>query len=354
MNIVVSILIFLGVLFVVISIHELGHFFAFRIARVAVKELGLGFPPRLFAIKRGETEYSINAVPLGAFVMPVGDESPVSPGSLANKSPWVRIWASLAGPLANGLLAFVLFVAYFMMPVQVVVGGEGGAEILQVAPGSPAEAEGIQPGDIFLRIDGEEVTTTEQMHQIITAASASSSSLAVDLMRGEEGMQVVLTPLSNPPEGELPLGIGYRWLGPYILQAYRTSFTEASYLGGQVIVNIPALLLDALSSGEAQLVGPVGAGQMVVEAIGYDFSGVIFLAGLISIGIGLFNLVPIPPLDGGGIVVALIEGIRRGKRLSPQGMRLAYAIGTALLITVFITITLNDILRLVRGESLMP
>jgi len=353
-NIVVSILIFLAVLFVVISIHELGHFFAFRVARVAVKELGLGFPPRIFAVKRGETEYSINAVPLGAFVMPVGDESPTSPGSLANKSPWVRIWASFAGPLANGLLAFILFTVSFMLPMQVVVGGAGGAEIVQVDSGSPAEVEGVQPGDVFLMIDGEEITTTDEMHQIITLAADSGRSITVDLLRGEEEMQVILIPRASPPEGQLSLGIGYRWLGPYIFQTYRSSVAEASYLGGQTILNIPVLLVDALSSGEAQLVGPVGAGQMTVEMIGHGFSSIVFLAGLISIGIGLFNLFPIPPLDGGGIVIALIEGVRRGKRLSPRGMRLAYAIGTALLIALFVTITFNDILRLIRGESLMP
>jgi regulator of sigma E protease len=106
-------------------------------------------------------------------------------------------------------------------------------------------------------------------------------------------------------------------------------------------------------SGKA-VVGPVGAGQLTVEIVeSFGLSNILFLAGLISIGLAIFNFIPIPPLDGGGILVASIEGIRRGRRLSPKTVRLVYTIGTAIIITIFVVIMYNDIARLISGDSFL-
>ena len=119
---------------------------------------------------------------------------------------------------------------------------------------------------------------------------------------------------------------------------------------------MPLLIIDAIplikEDPSKALVGPIGAGQLTVEAVrSSGFSSMIFMASIISLGLGLFNLLPIPPLDGGGMLVALVEGARRGKRLSPRAVRLAYTIGTAFLIIVMVVVTFSDVLRLVTGGS---
>jgi regulator of sigma E protease len=125
-------------------------------------------------------------------------------------------------------------------------------------------------------------------------------------------------------------------------------------LGARDIIYMPVLIIEAIpqiiESPDAALVGPIGAGQLTVEIVrSSGFSSMLFMASMISLGIGIFNLFPIPPLDGGGMLVALIEGCRRGRRLSPRTVRLVYTIGTAFLIALVILITFVDIWRIPRG-----
>ncbi len=352
MDTAIAIIIFIAVLLIIVFIHELGHFITARAAGVKVLEFAIGFPPRLFAIKRGETEYSLNLIPLGAFVKTAGEDDPKVPGSLASKSPWVRMGVYFAGPLANGLLAFVLFVAFFMIPAEAVVGSESGAEVVSVKEGFPAHEAGIEKGDIILEIDGIKIHHSDDMRRAIEERQGEITLL---LQRGEEEISKSLAPIVDPDTDNEIIGISYGWASPYITETQQHSFWQANYFSGKILVNTPTLLVDAIlqNPGEA-VVGVVGGGHIAVEVLKHDLSNVVFLAALFNLGIGLFNLFPIPPLDGGGIVVAALEGIRRGKRLSPRAMKLAYAIGTALLLTVFVLITYNDILRIIQGESLLP
>ena len=137
------------------------------------------------------------------------------------------------------------------------------------------------------------------------------------------------------------------WPSPYITDSETLSLWDATYESGNIIVNAPGLFKDAIieDPGEA-IAGPVGAGHIAVQLLKHGASNVVFLGALISLGIGIFNLFPVPPLDGGGMVIAAIEGVRRGKRLSPRAMQFVYMIGVALLLTLFFMITYNDILRL--------
>ena len=153
MNIGIVIIIFIVTLLVVVSIHELGHFITAKRAGIKVEEFGLGLPPRLFGIKRGETIYSLNAIPVGAFVKTAGENDPSVPRSLASKKPGVRLLVYAAGPLANILLAFILLSAFFMIPTQTVVGN--GVMVHSVVEASPAEEAGIKPRDVILEIDGQ-------------------------------------------------------------------------------------------------------------------------------------------------------------------------------------------------------
>jgi regulator of sigma E protease len=134
---------------------------------------------------------------------------------------------------------------------------------------------------------------------------------------------------------------------------------RAVYLGARDIIYMPVLIIQAIpqiiESPDMALVGPIGAGQLTVEIVrSSGLSSILFMAGIISLGLAIFNFLPIPPLDGGGMLVGFIEGCRRGRRLSPRTVRLAYTIGTAFLIGLVILVTFSDISRLISGEVFIP
>lgn len=433
MSIAVIIIVFIVALFVAIYCHELGHFIAARRTGVKVEEFGIGLPPRLFGIKRGETIYSVNAIPLGAFVRAAGEDDPAVLGGLAGKGPWTRFGVYVAGPLVNIFLAFVLLSAFLSLPVGAVVGD--GLMVHSVGENTPADEAGIKPGDIIRKVENQPVRKWEHMRDIVNSveegadialllqrdghewetrltpefepelqrrvigvvlcwnivtqveegspadeadikhgdsvvginglAVYNSESVSDALASIEEGEEVELIllrdakPISRslayPGDGKLP-GVELQWVPGVDIEQERLPVWRAVYLGARYIIHMPALIVEAIplirESPDTALVGPIGAGQLTVEVVrSAGFSNMLFMAGMISLGIGIFNLLPIPPLDGGGMLVALIEGVRRGKRLSARAVRLAYTIGTAFLIALVVLVTLSDILRLIGGRG---
>src|SRR4030042_1189156 len=210
MGVVITIIIVFAVLFPIIFFHELGHFIACRAARVKVLEFGIGLPPRLFAFKRGDTEYSLNLIPVGAFVKPVGEQDPAIAGSLASKRPWVRMAVGAAGPLTNILLAFILFSISLMIPIDVIVGD--GIMVNQVNMDSPAQEAGIQSGDIIMSVNGEEIHSSTDLGDAINS-SDEGSQIEIILTRGENVITKYLIPEYDPEEKRLLIGVLLSRLG---------------------------------------------------------------------------------------------------------------------------------------------
>ncbi len=433
MSVAIIIILFIVSLFVAMCLHELGHFITSKRAGVKVEEFGIGIPPRLFGIKRGETIYSLNAIPIGAFVRAAGENDPTVPRSLAGKGPWTRLGVYAAGPLVNILLAFVVLSAFLALPYSVIAGD--GIMVRAVVENSPAEEAGILPGDIILEVggqpihnsadlsnmvnsveegteisltllrDGQEVPKTvkprfdeQQQQQVIGVytgwnivsqvdeASPSyqagiragdtiyaingqliyndkSMSTALDSVLDGGEIDIVLLrdgnqtaeSLTNAGYQTLP-GVEMRWVDGADIEQERLPVWKAVYMGARYIIYMPVLIVQAIpliiQRPDLALVGPIGAGQLTVEVVrSSGISNILFMGGIISLGLGIFNLFPIPPLDGGGMLVALIEGFRRGKRLSPQKVRLAQYIGTVFLITLMVLVTFSDIYRLISGKG---
>jgi len=431
MSVAIIIILFLVTLFVAIYLHELGHFLAAKRTGVKVEEFGIGLPPRLFGIKRGETIYSLNAIPIGAFVKAAGENDPTVPRSLAGKGPWTRLGIYATGPLVNIFLAFVLLSAFIALPYSVIAGD--GLMVLAAVGNSSAEQAGIEPGDIILKAEGQPVHKWEDLSNIVNSV-AEGAEITLLLLRNGQETQTTVKPEFDPTQKQRIIGvvpcwnlvsqvdesspayeagisvgdyiysingqliyndesmssalrsvaeggkinlvlhrdenvtaasltnIGYetlpgvemRWVEGAHMEQERLPVWRAIYLGAGNIIYMPVLIIKAIpqiiKSPDTALVGPIGAGQLTVDVVrSYGFSSMLFMASMISLGLGIFNFFPIPPLDGGGMLVAFIEGCRRGKRLSPRTVRQAYTIGTAFLIALVILITIVDIWRIPKG-----
>lgn len=342
------------VLFTVVFIHELGHFLAAKMFGVEVLEFGIGFPPRIFAFHFRGTEYSLNFIFFGAFVKLAGEKEESVQGGFYTKSPFVRYIVGAAGPVINVLLAFVLFTFGFMVPSNVPVGGEG-IKVFQVASGSPAAESSMQTGDLILKIAGKEVKTPDDVHDVIGVNKGRET----EFLLSREGKEVLvqLTPRINPPRGEGAIGIRLGWAE---VKTERRSLPLGTALleSSKTMIQVPELLRQFFSqvfvSPEATLMGPIGAAQVTGQVAKFGLGPLIALAGSLSIGIAVFNLFPIPPLDGGGMVISIVEGFRRGRSISPRSRKYIYTVGTILLGLLFVMITYNDILRLIRGDSILP
>ncbi len=354
MSMLITILIFLGILAVLILAHELGHFATAKAFGVRVDEFGLGFPPRLIGIKRGETLYSLNAVPLGGFTKMAGEEDPDVPRSLASKSVGARVIVLSAGSIMNALLPILLFTIAFMVPHNVATGD---VVVAEVAPNSPAAAAGIEVGDTLASLNDEPVQNIGDLKIFTQLNLGKEVNLAV---RHSDSTveEVRLIPRWKPPPGEGAMGVALSMPEAVIVrQSY--PFWEAIPMGVSecietFIIFKNEILKWFIGAVPVQLTGPVGIAQLTGEVARAGFSPLLQFAGFISINLALVNILPLPALDGGRIVFVLLGWVRRGKRISPKTEGLVHAIGFALLIAAMIAITYQDIIRIIAGESLIP
>jgi regulator of sigma E protease len=350
----ITLLIFLGILAVLILAHELGHFATAKAFGIKVEEFGLGFPPRLFGFKRGETLYSLNAIPLGGFTKMAGEEDPKVERSLASKSVGTRVIVLAAGSIMNFLLPIVLFAIAFMVPHTVVTGD---VVVAEVAPGSPAAAAGIESGDIFLSLNDEPVRSISDLSTYTQLNLGKEVDVAV---RHSDATveEVQLIPRWKPPPGEGAMGVAISMPEPVVTrQSY--PFWEAIPMGISECIDTFVIFKNEIlkwfiGATPVQVTGPVGIAQLTGEVAQAGFSPLMQFAGFLSINLAIINILPLPALDGGRIVFALLGWIRRGKRISPRTEGLVHAIGFALLIAAMIAITYQDIIRIIAGESLIP
>jgi regulator of sigma E protease len=349
-----TIIAFVLVFSIIILAHELGHFTAAKFSGVKVEEFGLGYPPRIWGIKRGETLYSINWLPFGGFTKMVGEEDPSAERSLASKSRLTRVFVLASGALVNALLPFILFSAAYMLPHDIAIGQ---VEVQQIAAQSPAQIAGIVTGDIILAVKGQAVSNIAELSRNIELNLGKETSILVEKSSGEQQM-LTLVPRWKPPEGEGAIGVSIKLVNASIVKESEP-FWRAIPLGIKQTFQTLALFKNGILSlfvgtSSMQLTGPVGIAQLTGEAAQAGISPLLEFAAFLSLNLAVLNLLPLPALDGGRIAFVVLEWIRRGKRISSKAEGLVHMVGFILLIGLSLAITFQDILRIIQGGSLAP
>ncbi len=350
----VTAIVFILILGLLIFVHELGHFVAARMAGVKVEEFGMGFPPRLFAIRRGETEYSLNLIPLGGFCKMLGEEDPGEPRSLASKSAPTRLAVLGAGSLMNILLPLVLLSIAFMIPRQVVVGD---VRIEDIALNSPAAEAGIEQGDTVLSVNGHQI---QNIGDLIYNIHLNLGDEVLMELEGVDGTRrtVTVVPRWDPPEDEGAVGIALSMVDIHqVSQAdpfWRAVPKSVTTMGETFVLLRNEVTSWFVRKTPPKVTGPVGIFQLTGEVSEAGPSYLLQFAAFLSLNLGIINLFPLPALDGGRIIFVLLEVARRGKRVSPRTEGLIHLVGFVMLISLMLVIGYFDVMRVIRGESPMP
>jgi regulator of sigma E protease len=350
----INILIGIAVISVILLAHELGHFISAKVVKVRVEEFGLGFPPRLLSIKRGETLYSLNAIPFGGFNKLAGEEDPEVSSGLARRSIPIRLLVIGAGSLMNILLALLLFSIVFMIPQDVI---NGNVLIEEVAPDSPAAIAGLMPTDTIVSLNDKPIFNNFELQRYIQLNLGNEVTLVVKHNNGTtESFQLV--PRWKPPEGEGAIGVGIQTVNAEVIRV-SYPFWEAITRGFVGLYETVLLYKNGMvgvvtGAVPADFYGPVGIVQATGEIARYGAAPLLEFAAFISLILGILNLFPLPALDGGRIAFVLLEWIRRGKRISPKREGLVHLIGFLIFMMLMLAITLQDIIRIASGESIIP
>ena len=297
--------------------------------------------------------YSMNWTPLGGFVRLAGESNPAVPGSLAGRGVGTRFLVLVAGPLMNAILPIVFFTILLMLPQEVVVGQ---LSVKEIVSGSPAQAAGMQPGDIVLSAGGDEFDNVSGLVRTINLNGGSP--IEVSVLRNGQVEVLEVRPEFDGEGGRWLVGISTelvnertesRSSAPWI--AFRDSFVNT----WELLVLVKQGITGAFSSGSApQFSGPVGIAQITGEFTREGgLAGWLAITILLSINLAIINILPIPMLDGGRLVFVVLEWVRRGKRVPPEKEGLVHLIGFVALLGLIVLITANDIARLVQGHSFL-
>ncbi len=364
-----SVVIFLVILLVLVLVHEFGHFLAAKKFGMRVDEFGFGFPPKIFGVKKGETEYSFNLLPIGGFVKIFGEnpnEENISGSeasrNFANKPKWQQAVVLFAGVFANFLLAWLLFSFGFMSGLPTSIGnefaeyaaGDTFLVVMSVLPDSPAEKAGLRPGDRIISIKSDVNTVSDIRPDILKSFIISHGDTEIELGYGrgksmKAGIAKII-PVKNPENGNPSIGITMDRIGIVKLPVYR-AFWEGLKLDLSVTKGTAVGFFTFIKDGLAgkgsltSVVGPVGIAGIAGDAYRFGLVYLISFTALISINLAIINLIPFPALDGGRLFFLLIEKIK-GSRLNPKFANTANMVGFTILIIFMLAITYHDVVKL--------
>jgi regulator of sigma E protease len=347
----VSLVYFLIVLSVLVMVHEFGHFIAAKRIGVRVEKFSFGFGPKLFSIKRGDTEYLISAIPLGGYIKMAGDE----PGEaltgksyeFPTRSVWERFQVIFAGPLLNYVLAFLIFSVIFMFGSPTLT-----TEVGSLLKDYPAEKSGLAVGDKVIKADGKDVKYWEDMTEIIHNHLEGPIKLTVD--KNGKLSEVEIQPMIKDVTDIFGKHTRIALLGiapSQKIESVRYGFFESFSKGFRKVVDLTAITYKALwsvatgrLSMKESMTGPIGIFIITGKAAQMGLIYLFHLMAMLSASLAIFNLLPLPVLDGGHILFLFIEKLR-GKPLSARVQEYIANTGVGILILLTVFIFYNDIVK---------
>lgn len=336
------------ILGLIVAVHEFGHYLVGRLTGMGILEYAIGFGPKIFGFEKGGIKYSLRLIPLGGYCAFLGeDEVSDDPRAMRNQAVWKRFLTVAAGPVMNFVLAFVATVA--------LIWGYGAYQsapiVHSLVEGSAAQEAGLLPGDIVTALDGVEISMDALgQAQLISMIQESdgTTSFAVDVDRNGEAMQFVIVPQFNEEAGVYQVGV---MLGTVPI---RFGFIESVAMSGRAMVTMTGAMLDGLrqmfttKNAIDQTMGPVGIITTVSQQVREGFDVALNWIVIISLNLGIMNLLPVPGLDGGRLLFLIVEGIRR-KPIPTEKEAWVHAGGILLLLGLIVVITFKDIFRIFAG-----
>ncbi len=342
--------ILLAILFfgIIVMIHECGHFATAKLFKVKVNEFAIGMGPALFKKKKGETLYALRLFPIGGFVSMEGEDEESEDERAFNKQKvWKRIIIVAAGAIMNIILGLVIVAVMLSTSGDLI----GTNTIHSFTENAVSEQNGLKVGDKFLKIDGHRLYSDMDLMFLLSRSEDGKYDLVVE----RDGEKVELDGLqfeTHEVEGVTVITYDFVIVGeePNFLNILKNTFTQSAS-----IVRLVRLSLFDLITGRyglSDLSGPVGTINIIVDATeeattGGDWYTVLLMMALITINIGVFNLLPLPALDGGRLLFMFIELIRR-KPVKPKYEGIIHGVGLALLLVLMVVVTFSDIMKLVK------
>lgn len=341
-----------------VFVHELGHFLTALRMGIKVEEFGFGYPPRMLTLThwRG-VPVTLNWLPLGGFVRMAGEEGNFEvEGSLAAAPPWKKIPVMAAGAVMN-IIAAVLLLAIVGMYEPL-----GQVTITTVAAGTPAAEAQLQPNDVILAVDGQPIDSTQGLQEAIKARQSRETTL--DIRRTDaNSVDTTFNVKVTPRNGLIGVSIGIPAskasgsrldLNP--IRALGEGVKQTFLLTGQMFTGLGLIIGSFFGAADPAVrggvAGPLGIARITGEvARTGGLIGYLNLTALISVNLAVFNLLPIPALDGSRIVFALVEWIRRGKKVPPEKEAMVHALGMIALLGLMLLVTFSDVRNLWLGRD---
>lgn len=347
----ISLVYFIAVLSALVLAHEFGHFITAKRLKVGVQIFSLGFGPKLWSFKKDETEYRISAIPLGGYVKMAGDEPTErlegKPNEFLSRSVGDRFKIIFAGPLLNYILAFIIFSVIFMFGSPTLTTEVGG-----FLKDYPAEKAGVLAGDKILTVDGKSVKYWEEMTAIIQKHPGGKIKILID--RKGSIIEKEITPITRKTKDIFGKETTIALIGvspSQKIENVRYGFIDSLKMGGAKLITLTAVTYKALwavmtgsLSVKESMTGPIGIFVVTGQAAKMGLIYLFHLMGILSASLAIFNLLPLPILDGGHILFLGIEKLR-GRPMSLKTQEVIGNIGVAFLVILTVFIFYSDIVK---------
>lgn len=342
MSNILYILIAILILGVIIFMHELGHYLVGRLSGIGIIEFAVGFGPKILGWKRKGIEYSLRALPLGGFCKFVGEDDgdTSSPNAMNNMPVWKRFLTVFAGPAMNFILAFVAAVAMLCMFYVYDIY----PQVDTILEGSPAQEAQLLPGDVVLSANGSDIEYTYAGVEILRGVIQDNDAVDLTVQRGEDRIDIHLVPakVTDEATGETVNQIGITF------SSRNFTLLEAIPGAGEYMLDTTKMMLEVLRNlffkgeGAEDLAGPVGTITVVSELVQSDSRLILNIIFLISLNLGIMNLLPFPGLDGCRLIFLIVEAVR-GKPVPPEKEGMVHGIGLLLLLGLSVVLLYHDI-----------